>query len=169
MKKSLVTVVALAMVAPAMAGISIQWTKTENAAQASDGTLLDKWLLTASASSGVIDAVEAGNKGTYGTTVIGTAGFTGDFYQVWTKSGFSYPPSPTEGSAQEVDTHWLFTPSSEVYGAEEDNSGKKWIYGPNAKTKIISGDLLITRGPEDGYERLKKIAHANPKFNGPTI
>jgi len=47
--------------------------------------------------------------------------------------------------------------------------GKKWIYGPNAKTKIISEDLLITRGPEDGYERLKKIAHANPNYNGPVI
>jgi uncharacterized protein with PhoU and TrkA domain len=47
--------------------------------------------------------------------------------------------------------------------------GRKWIYGPNAKTMILSGDLLIIRGPEDGYERLKKISHTNPNYNGPKI
>ena len=40
--------------------------------------------------------------------------------------------------------------------------GKKWIYGPNAKTKILSGDLLIIRGPEDGHERLQKIVNTLP-------
>jgi uncharacterized protein with PhoU and TrkA domain len=40
--------------------------------------------------------------------------------------------------------------------------GRKWIYGPNANTKILSGDLLIIRGPEDGHERLQKIAHTLP-------
>ena len=40
--------------------------------------------------------------------------------------------------------------------------GRKWIYGPNANTMILSGDLLIIRGPEDGHERLKKIAHTLP-------
>jgi uncharacterized protein with PhoU and TrkA domain len=40
--------------------------------------------------------------------------------------------------------------------------GRKWIYGPNANTIILSGDLLIIRGPEDGHERLKKIVHTLP-------
>ena len=40
--------------------------------------------------------------------------------------------------------------------------GRKWIYGPNANTMILSGDLLIIRGPEDGHERLKKIVHTLP-------
>jgi len=40
--------------------------------------------------------------------------------------------------------------------------GRKWIYGPNAKTKILAGDLLIIRGPEDGHERLQKIVHTLP-------
>jgi uncharacterized protein with PhoU and TrkA domain len=40
--------------------------------------------------------------------------------------------------------------------------GKKWIYGPNANTMLLAGDLLIVRGPEDGNERLKKIVHTIP-------
>lgn len=40
----------------------------------------------------------------------------------------------------------------------------KWVYGPNARTKINAEDLLIVRGPEDGYERLKKISQTIPNF-----
>jgi len=40
--------------------------------------------------------------------------------------------------------------------------GRKWIYGPNANTMVLSGDLLIIRGPEDGQERLQKIVQTLP-------
>ncbi|MCK5587810.1 MAG: hypothetical protein KAI34_03690 [Candidatus Lokiarchaeota archaeon] len=40
--------------------------------------------------------------------------------------------------------------------------GRKWIYGPNANTMISAGDLLIIRGPDDGHDRLLKIASKIP-------
>ena len=36
--------------------------------------------------------------------------------------------------------------------------GKRWLYGPNKKTKIDSGDILYAKGPEDGEKHLIDIA-----------
>ncbi|UCH72327.1 MAG: potassium channel protein [Thermoplasmatales archaeon] len=39
----------------------------------------------------------------------------------------------------------------------------RWLYGPNKKTKIDSGDVLFAKGPEDGEKHL--IALASGKTN----
>jgi uncharacterized protein with PhoU and TrkA domain len=36
--------------------------------------------------------------------------------------------------------------------------GTRWLYGPNKKTKIDSGDILYAKGPEDGEKHLIDIA-----------
>jgi uncharacterized protein with PhoU and TrkA domain len=36
--------------------------------------------------------------------------------------------------------------------------GNKWLYGPDKKTKIDSGDILFARGPEDGEKHLIDLA-----------
>jgi hypothetical protein len=136
MKKTLVLVAALLFAAPAMAGVTIQWTKTPNAAQASNGAWLDKWLLTAVSDAGNIDAVEAGAYDPSGTGVTSN-GFSGNFYQVFVKVGYGYPPTPTASGAPAVDTHWLFTPTTVVYGADEDNDGS--IQTPPLPDDIVEG------------------------------
>lgn len=35
---------------------------------------------------------------------------------------------------------------------------EKWIYGPDKKTKIDSGDILFAKGPEDGEKHLINLA-----------
>jgi uncharacterized protein with PhoU and TrkA domain len=36
--------------------------------------------------------------------------------------------------------------------------GKRWIYDPEADTRLKAGDLLIVRGTENGYEILRAFA-----------
>jgi len=33
-----------------------------------------------------------------------------------------------------------------------------WIFGPDENTKVLGGDMLFVRGPEDGETALKKVA-----------
>lgn len=42
----------------------------------------------------------------------------------------------------------------------------RWIYGPNGHTLIKGGDILITRGVEEGYKQLKPIAHGEKSWEG---
>ncbi len=41
---------------------------------------------------------------------------------------------------------------------------KGWIYGPNSRTRLYKGDLLIVRGVEEGYRELKAVAHADKSW-----
>jgi len=36
--------------------------------------------------------------------------------------------------------------------------GKRWIYGPDGDQMLFSGDMLILRGVEEGFERLHQLA-----------
>lgn len=42
----------------------------------------------------------------------------------------------------------------------------RWIYGPNGHTLIKGGDILITRGVEEGYKQLKPIAYGEKSWEG---
>lgn len=44
----------------------------------------------------------------------------------------------------------------------------RWIYGPTANTRLLSDDLLIVRGVEEGYKEVWPVAHAEKKW-GETI
>jgi uncharacterized protein with PhoU and TrkA domain len=41
---------------------------------------------------------------------------------------------------------------------------RKYIYGPEADTKIMAGDLLVVRGPADGEEYFRDVASGAEKF-----
>jgi uncharacterized protein with PhoU and TrkA domain len=43
--------------------------------------------------------------------------------------------------------------------------GKKWIYDPSDNTSISGGDMLIVRGVDDGYIRLKGFAEGKRGLN----
>jgi uncharacterized protein with PhoU and TrkA domain len=42
--------------------------------------------------------------------------------------------------------------------------GIRWIYDPDETVTLKSGDMLIVRGTEDGYERLKRLASGEEKW-----
>ncbi len=42
----------------------------------------------------------------------------------------------------------------------------RWIYGPNGHTLIKGGDILITRGVEEGYKELKPTAYGEKSWEG---
>lgn len=41
--------------------------------------------------------------------------------------------------------------------------GNTWIYGPDKKTSLKSGDVIFARGPSDGEKHLKKLANGKSK------
>ncbi len=42
--------------------------------------------------------------------------------------------------------------------------GIRWIYDPEEETTLKEGDLLVVRGTEDGYERLRRFAAGAEKW-----
>ena len=42
--------------------------------------------------------------------------------------------------------------------------GSRWIYGPDGHTLLRSGDLLIVRGVDAGYDELKQVALGEVKW-----
>ncbi|MHC1581026.1 MAG: potassium channel family protein [Methanopyraceae archaeon] len=41
--------------------------------------------------------------------------------------------------------------------------GRTWIVGPDKHTEIRAGDVLIVRGREEGFKRLKRMARGSPE------
>lgn len=41
---------------------------------------------------------------------------------------------------------------------------KRWIYGPDSRTRLSDGDLLVVRGVEQGYKELRAVAHAEKRW-----
>ena len=41
--------------------------------------------------------------------------------------------------------------------------GKKWLYGPDKKTRIDEGDILFAKGPEDGEKNLIELANGKKR------
>ena len=148
MKKAFVLIAALMIAAPAMASIGMQWTLTSNAAQASNGAMLDKWVLTITADVPVT-AIDAG---TYDGVEVKTYGFgaTGSdcFYQMY---GYdvdddSYVKTPLASwkdgagvthDSPVVDTHFL-VPVTGVISAANENNGAYII----ASQEGVGGDYL---------------------------
>jgi uncharacterized protein with PhoU and TrkA domain len=42
--------------------------------------------------------------------------------------------------------------------------GIRWIYDPEYETKLKEGDVMVVRGTEDGYERLRRFASGAEKW-----
>ncbi|MBN2292771.1 MAG: PEP-CTERM sorting domain-containing protein [Pirellulales bacterium] len=121
-------------VTAAQAEISLSFDYTPNAAQASDGTWLDKYVFTVDGGGENVSAVEAGKAGNWSGTIITAAGFSGEIYNQWP----SYdPPGPVsvkheptplstydhngvETASPAVDSHWLVTPNAVLYRPEEN-------------------------------------------------
>lgn len=40
----------------------------------------------------------------------------------------------------------------------------RWIYDPEGDVRLKENDMLIVRGTEDGFRRLRKFAHGEEKW-----
>ncbi len=41
----------------------------------------------------------------------------------------------------------------------------RWIFGPDANTRLLQNDLMIVRGVESGYREVREVAHAEMSWS----